>query len=240
MNASGQKPEISILLPVCNEAMQIESCIKEVEVAIGRLSYSYEIIVSEDGSSDGTDVVVENLLRTDPRIGLLHSNVRLGKGKAIKNALQRAKGDIIIFMDADLATSLNYLPKALQLVREQGGLVIASRHVPGSIVRRRASRTFFSLAYNLLVRSLFLDGVHDHQCGFKAISHKAARTVLETKSNGFFFDTEMILRCKKYGFSVVEIGVEWAETRGKGQSKVKLLSDAQRIGMELLTYRFKS
>jgi hypothetical protein len=237
LNTSGQKKEISILLPVHNEALQIEKCIQEVGAAVSRLSDSYEIIVSEDGSTDGTDAIVSTLLLTDPNLSLLHSNARLGKGRAIKKALERARGDIVVFMDADLATSLDYLPKVLQSVRERDGLAIASRHVEGSVVRRRASRTFFSLAYNVTVRLLFLDSIRDHQCGFKAMSRKASRAVLDTKSNGFFFDTEMILRCKRQGFSIVEIGVEWAETRGKGESKVKLFRDAKRIGLDLLAFR---
>jgi len=237
LNKLGQMKELSVLLPVYNEASQVEKCIRKLETAVNRFSSFYEIIISEDGSTDGTDAIVKDLLLSYPNLVFLHSSVRLGKGKAIKKAVGKALGDVIVFMDADLATSLDYLPKLLQSVRRQGGLAIASRHVEGSVVRRRASRTFFSLAYNLFVRLLFFDGVHDHQCGFKAMSRKAANVVSETKSDGFFFDTELILRCTKQGFPIKEIGVAWAETRGKGESKVKLLRDAQRIGLDLLKYR---
>ena len=237
MNTIGEKKELSLLLPVYNEASRIENCIRKLESAIKRLSLSYEIIVSEDGSTDGTDDRVKNLLLSDSNLWLLHSSVRLGKGKAIKKAVEKAMGEIIVFMDADLSTSLDYLPTLLQSVREQGGLAIASRHVERSVVQRRASRTFFSLAYNLFVRLLFFDGVRDHQCGCKAMSRKAAKVVLETESDGFFFDTELILRCRRRGFLIKEIGVEWAERRGKGESKVKLFRDAQLIGLDLLAYR---
>jgi hypothetical protein len=88
-----------------------------------------------------------------------------------------------------------------------------------------------------MVRLLFFDGVRDHQCGFKVIGREASKFVLGTISDGFFFDTELILRCKKHGVLIREIGVEWTEARGKGVSKVKLLRDAQRIGLDLLAYR---
>jgi glycosyltransferase involved in cell wall biosynthesis len=233
------RPEkkISILLPAYNEALQIEKCVREVERAVSSLSGSYEIIVSEDGSTDGTDRVVEALSVVNPNLTLLHSPVRLGKGKAIKNALKSAKGDVIVFMDVDLATSLECLPRILELVKEHGGMAIGSRHVEGSRVQRRVSRTLFSLAYNLFVRVLFLDSVHDHQCGFKAMSREATKALCDTKADGFFFDTEMIVRCKKLGFPVTEVGVAWAETRGKRGSKVKLFSDAKRIGLDLLAFR---
>ncbi len=238
MSVARPKIGISVVLPAHNEALQIEKCVREVDRAIGSLSGSYEVIVAEDGSTDGTDCIVVGLSKIIPRLILLHSPERLGKGKAIKNALRSARGEIIVFMDVDLATSLNYLPQVLRTVEKNGGMAIGSRHMEGSRVRRRASRTLFSLAYNLLVRVLFLDNVHDHQCGFKAMRHEVAEQVGNVKSNGFFFDTEMILRCKKSGFPIKEVAVEWSESRGRSMSKVRLFRDAARIGLDLFEYKF--
>jgi hypothetical protein len=141
-------------------------------------------------------------------------------------------------MDVDLATSLHSLPQVVERVERHGGIVIGSRHVEGSRVQRRAARTMFSLVYNLLVRVLFLDSVHDHQCGFKAMRHEVAEALGDIKSDGFFFDTEMILRCKKAGLPIAEVGVEWSENRMRNTSKVRLFHDAARIGLDLLKYRF--
>ena len=69
------------------------------------------------------------------------------------------------------------------------------------------------------------------------MSRKASQALRDTKSDGFFFDTEMIVRCKKLGFPLVEVGVEWAETKRKSPSKVKLFSDGKRIGLDLLKFR---
>ena len=90
-----------------------------------------------------------------------------------------------------------------RVVKENGGMAIGSRHVEGAGFRRRAPRTLFSLTYNLFVRLLFLDGIRDHQCGFKTMSREVAEVVLNnSKSDGYFFDTEMIVRCKKLGYPV--------------------------------------
>ena len=241
MKSTQPKKEISILLPAYNEASQIEKCVLEVEAAISSFSKSYEIIVSEDGSTDGTDSIVAKMAKFNPNLVLLHSPTRLGKGKAIKNALSSAKGNVIVFMDVDLATNLECLPQILRLVKENGGMAIGSRHVEGSCVQRRVSRTLFSLTYNLFVRLLFLDGIHDHQCGFKIMSRKVAEAVLSnSKSDGYFFDTEMIVRCKKLGFPVVEVGVKWSEKRKKGESKVNLFQDAKKIGLDMLAFRLNS
>ena len=238
MKSAKPKKEISILLPAYNEASQIEKCVMEVEATVSSFSKSYEIIVSEDGSTDGTDAIVAKMAKFNPNLVLLHSPTRLGKGKAIKNALSSSKGNVIVFMDVDLATNLECLPQVLRLVKENGGMAIGSRHVEGSRVQRRVSRTLFSLTYNLFVRMLFLDGIHDHQCGFKIMSREVAEAVLSNiKSDGYFFDTEMIVRCKKLGFPVVEVGVKWSEKRKKGDSKVNLFQDAKKIGLDMLAFR---
>jgi len=232
--------EISIILPAFNEAAQIELCVRKVEDVVKSFSKSYEIIVSEDGSTDGTDVIVAKLAKINPNLVLLHSPSRLGKGKGIKNALSSSKGKIITFMDVDLATNLECLPQLLRVVKENGGMAIGSRHVTGSRVQRRVSRTLFSLTYNLAVRLLFLDGIHDHQCGFKTMSREVAEAVLNvSKSDGYFFDTEMIVRCKQLGFPVAEVPVQWAE-KNKGNSKVNPVQDAKKIGLDMLAFRLNS
>jgi glycosyltransferase involved in cell wall biosynthesis len=242
LKSARPEKEISILLPAYNEALRIEQCVKDVEQAVSSFSGSYEIIVAEDGSTDGTDHIVATLAESNPNLSFLHSLVRLGKGKAIKKALSSAKGDVIVFMDVDLSTSLRYLPRIVQLAKEHRGMAIGSRHVKGSRVKRSFSRTLFSLTYNLLARALFLDGIHDHQCGFKAMSHEVAEALRDNcKSDGFFFDTEMILRCKKLGFPLIEVGVEWVETRKKSEpSGIKLFRDAMKVGIDLLRFRLNA
>lgn len=237
MKNSQPLKELSILLPAYNESSQIESCIKAVEAAVKGFCKSYEIIVSEDGSTDGTETIVGNMAKFNPNLILLHNTTRLGKGKAIKNALSSSKGEFITFMDVDLATDLACLPELVDVVRINGGMAIGSRHVPGARVQRRPIRTLFSLSYNFFVRLLFLDGIHDHQCGFKTMSREIAEAVLNcSKSDGYFFDTELIVRCKQLGYSVKEVPVSWHE-RSKGSSKVNPVRDAKKICMDMLAFR---
>jgi glycosyltransferase involved in cell wall biosynthesis len=222
-----------------NEARRIERCVDEVEKKVKSFSRSYEIIIAEDGSTDGTNIIGARLAEKNP-VKFLHSPVRLGKGKAIKRAMCMAHGDVIVFLDADLAANLSHLPRIVEAVRRNGGMAVGSRYVVGSSVRRPFSRTFFSVAYNLLVRMLFCDGVRDHQCGFKAFSHELAEVLCsKAESDGLFLDTEMIVWAKRLGYAVTEVGVEWRELRSKGESKVRLFRDTLKMGMELLRFRLK-
>ncbi len=230
------RKELSILLPAYNEATQIEQCILEVEAAVRGLSSSYEIIVSEDGSTDGTDEIVSKMAQVNPNLRLLHYSERLGKGKAIKNAVNNSRGEIIAFMDVDLATDLACLPRLLDTVKQKGGMAIGSRHISGSRVQRHTKRTLFSLTYNTMVRLLFLDGVRDHQCGFKTMKTNVAKAVLNiSKSDGYFFDTEMIVRCKQLGYPVTEVPVNWMEHNQS--SKVNPTRDSGKIFRDMINFR---
>jgi glycosyltransferase involved in cell wall biosynthesis len=230
--------ETSILLPAYNEASRIEHCLREVDRAVGAFTRSYEIIVVEDGSIDGTARIVANLSRTVAHLRLLHSANRLGKGKAVKRGLKAATGDIVIFMDVDLSASLRFLPRIAELAKTTRGLVIGSRHVKGSRVRRSLVRSVSSLAYNLLVRLVFHDGVRDHQCGFKAMSREVAEFLRKNaKSEGFFLDTEMILLCRMHGIPVVEVAVDWNEVRKRNATGVRLFRDSVKLGIKLLRFR---
>jgi glycosyltransferase involved in cell wall biosynthesis len=221
-----------------NEAARIKRCIQEVEKAVKSFTSSYEIVVMEDGSTDGTDKIAASLAELNPKIRFLHFPMRLGKGKAIKNAFDVAKGNIMVLLDADLATRLDYLPSLVKTIEERGGMVVGSRFASGASVTRPVSRTLFSLIYNLLIRLLFRDGIHDHQCGFKAFSRDLTMELKnKTVTDGFFIDTEFIVNAKKLGYPITEIAVAWAEPRGRGESKVRPLREALKMSFELLRLR---
>lgn len=241
VNLPSEDVEVSVLLPMYNEAKNIERCVAEVERMVKSFFHSYEIIIAEDGSTDGTDIIGARLAEKNPRLKFLHSPTRLGKGKAIKRAISVVRGRVIVFMDADLATDIECLPKIVKIVQTHGGMAIGSRYVPGAYVERPLSRKIFSMTYNMLVRILFRDGILDHQCGFKALTYELAQELCKKcTSDGLFLDTEMIVQAKRLGYEVTEVAVNWRETRGKGESKVKLFKDSLKIGMDLIKFKLRS
>jgi glycosyltransferase involved in cell wall biosynthesis len=230
--------DISILLPAYNEASRIERSLREVGHAVETITESYEIVVIEDGSIDNTAEIVAELSTSIDHLRLLHSERRLGKGKAVKKGIASATSDIVVFMDVDLSANLKSLSKMVHLARTTNGLAVGSRHIKGSRVRRSFLRTISSLTYNLLVRLIFQDGVRDHQCGFKAMNRRVADFLRKNaKSEGFFLDTEMILLCKMHAIPVIEVAVDWTEVQKKKSQGVRLFKDATRIGFEMLRFR---
>ncbi len=227
--------EVTVILPMYNEADRIERCVREVKATLDRFSQSYEIIIAEDGSTDGTDKIVARLAVEDERITHLHSDQRIGKGAALKRAIEHALGEVIVFVDADLPTSLDNLPVLLELTKKSHGMTIGSRIIKGAVTKRPVLRGVASKCYNLLVRALFHDGVYDHQCGFKAFSKTMLAGILDqVNDDGWFFDTEIIIRAKKAGYQIIEIPVRYVETRNRRESKVKVLHISKQMGLALL------
>jgi len=160
---------MSIVIPAYNEAAALGRSIGCVEDAVSQMTDSYELIIAEDGSTDGTDRVAEKLTNDNSKIVHLHSDPQLGKGSALKRALKASRGEIVVFMDADMATNLEHLPELLNSIGSGNGIAVGSRHIRGSCVERPFSRAIASLAYNLFVRILFGDGVFDHQCSLEML-----------------------------------------------------------------------
>jgi len=217
-----------------NESDRIERCVSEVKAALERFSKRYEIILAEDGSTDGTDKIAARLAAQDKRIIHLHSNQRMGRGAALKRAIKCASGEVIVYIDADLAMSLDRLQTLIEVARKNCGISTGSRMIKGSVVKRPILRSICSICYNLLVRALFRDGVHDHQCGFKAFT-KSMLTNINAADDNWFWDTEIIVRAKKASYQVIEIPITWTEKRRSSESKVKVFHDAKTMGLALLS-----
>ena len=226
-------------MPAYNEASTLKQNVGLIEKVVSQITDLYEIIIAEDGCSDETVKVAADISNNCSKVVHLHSDYRLGKGLALKRALKTSKGQVLVFMDADLATSLDHLHDVVKFVESGYDIVIGSRHVKGSHVRRPLSRGIASRAYNLLVKLLFWDNVSDHQCGFKGFNHQALKGVIdEVTENGFVFDTELIVRMKKRGLRIIEIPVKWAEPEDR-IPKFNLLADGIKMGLKLVKLRFK-
>jgi hypothetical protein len=194
----------------------------------------YEILVCDDCSNDGTHKILLSVAEKNTGVRLLHFRQRIGKGGTIKAALAKAKGDIIVIMDADLATDLRHIRELMGIVETDRALIIGERAIHDRLTQGY-TRTILTLGYNSLVRLLFRTGVTDHQCGFKGLKYADARLLFEqVVDNGFLFDTELILRAKKFGLPIKRIPVKWKERRPGRKLQLSPLTTTLKMGVGLI------
>ena len=217
---------IVVTVPAYNESKNLRKCVEFLLKETLPLKEDFCIVIAEDGSTDGTDVVAKCLEGANSKVIHFHSAQKLGRGLALKRAWNKVDGDIYVFIDADLATNMKYYPQLINSIREGNDLATGSRYIKGAKVNRPFLRDFTSRFYNKLIRMMYKDKVFDHQIGFKAFSKRLIKDELNNcRSNGWFWDTEIIVRSIHKNYKVVEFPVEWKEKQRKNTSLKRLISD---------------
>jgi glycosyltransferase involved in cell wall biosynthesis len=226
-------PVFSVIIPVYNEA---DIVVKNIGILRNLLQKEdYELIACDDCSKDGTYDKLKDFAPNarDLNIQVLRSTNWVGKGGTIKNAVEKALGEIVIIMDIDLSADLRCIPALIREAYDSGGVVIGERSTSDRYTQGYF-RVILSLAYNLLVRFLFKTDVRDHQCGFKAMKTDVARKlVAETRNNGFVFDTELIVLARSLGIPVRRIPVKWRDARPR-KSNLKWVKASFTMMKELI------
>ncbi|MDD1676772.1 MAG: glycosyltransferase family 2 protein, partial [Methanomicrobiales archaeon] len=208
-------PKVCVILPVYNDRVALERAIPQTIGVLEKIAGSFEVIVAEDGSTDGSREFVEQLAVTDSRVRLLHSDQRQGRGRALTRAIQAAQAPVVCYYDVDLATDLKHLPELVDSIRRGFDIATGSRLMQGSGVRRSGGREFTSRGYNLLVRMVLGSTLLDHQCGFKAFNRDRLIPLLpRVHATHWFWDTEVLVRAQKAGYRVREFAVQWTEGKG--------------------------
>src|SRR5262245_45048632 len=169
-------PFLSVVLPAYNEAHVIGKTVESIRYYCEDRRYTYEILVAADGN-DGTRESAARIAATDPRIRVLGTHERRGKGRGIREAIALAKGQIIGFADADYKTPIEELEKLLPEFDRGYDIVIGSRAVPGCTIdtpqplyRKIGSRAFAFVMHSLIG----LWNIRDTQCGFKFFRRQVA------------------------------------------------------------------
>ncbi|HQC12577.1 MAG TPA: glycosyltransferase family 2 protein [Methanoregulaceae archaeon] len=208
-------PEVSAVIPVYNDRKALERAIPESLEVLGAITDSFELIVAEDGSTDGSCEYIRSWEERDPRVRLLHSDERQGRGKALNRCFREARGRILCYYDVDLATDMRHLADLVGAIREGYDISTGSRLLPDSDIERSGRRELASRGYNLLVRAVLGSSLRDHQCGFKGFMRERVLAILPSVRAGhWFWDTELLVRAQKDGYRVYEFPVHWVEGAG--------------------------
>jgi dolichyl-phosphate beta-glucosyltransferase len=210
-------PFLSIVIPAFNEESRIETSLERMRAFLGSREWSWEIVVVDDGSTDGTTHIVQSQSDLDGRVRLIRA-AHGGKGAAVKRGMSEARGQWRFLCDADLSMPPEELDR---FFAGSGGaplydISIGSREAVGARrLEEPWSRHFLGRVYNWTVKLVALRGIEDTQCGFKLYSADAAMLVFPAQRlQGFGFDVENLFIARKAGFSIGEVPIDWQYYEG--------------------------
>jgi glycosyltransferase involved in cell wall biosynthesis len=240
--------EYSIVVPAYNEADKISSTIVQIIGFMRDYSNSFELIISDDGSTDNTASVVESLQQDNPELILL-KNPHKGKGPTVWSGFMKAQGELIYMADADLSAPISELKKLSVWAKENDyDIVIASREGVGAErVSEPIHRHIMGRIFNFLVRIVALPGIQDTQCGFKLFKKACVQDVFPRlgrlrdakelkKPYTGAWDVEVLLIAKKLGYKIKSVPVTWVYVK---TTRVSPVTDSIKMFFEVLSIRLR-
>lgn len=211
---------LSIVIPAYNEAKRLPKTLERIRSYLQEATNRWrvdmseiEVIVVDDGSTDGTSELARSFSDRLPNLQVLRHTPNRGKGYAVKRGMLSANGRFRLFSDADLSTPIDELDKMLPLLlSDEADIAIASRGLPQSqlLVRQPWYREMLGRLFNLVVQALATPGIWDTQCGFKLFRSDVAERLFKLQTlDGFAFDVEVLYLARKFKYRVAEIPVRW-------------------------------
>jgi dolichyl-phosphate beta-glucosyltransferase len=232
-------PRWSVVIPAFNEARRLPPYLADVIAYFDGRGEPYEVLVVDDGSSDGTADAVTGIARAHPSVRVLRQARNEGKGAAVRRGMLAAGGERRLFADADGATPIVELKRLEAALSAGADIAIGSRARldPSVSVTARPHRVLAGRIFSWLVGRFAIRGVIDSQCGFKAFTAAAATDLFGcVRTRGFGFDVEVLLLAQAAGYRIVEVGVNWADQPG---SKVAVATDGPRMLWEVARARLR-
>ena len=229
--------DISVVIPAYNEEKRLGSTLERILSYMAEAGHDCEIVVVDDGSSDGTAAVAGSFSCRGVRT--LRSLSNRGKGHAVRSGMLEAGKSHVLFSDADLSTPIEEVEKlAAPVLAGRAQIAFGSRAVSGSVIE--VSQPFHRVAmgktFNLLVRAIALRGFHDTQCGFKLFTRDAAREVFRRQRlSGFGFDVEILAIARRLGFRIAEVPVRWINS---ADTRVHAVRDSIPMFLDLFRVRW--
>jgi glycosyltransferase involved in cell wall biosynthesis len=239
------RPYLSIIIPAYNEEKRLGVTLEKIHSffasrAAGLGVRDIEILVVDDGSSDGTARVVRKLTASMPELRFVKNEINRGKGYSVKRGICEARGSVALFTDADLSLPIEEAGKLLTSIAEGNDVAIGSRGIDRSLMGTPPPllRTIAGGVFNTLVRVLVGLPFHDTQCGLKAFSRDRCRPIFEQQRiEGFGFDPEILFLARRHGLKTAEVAVRSSHDSA---SKVHLWRDSARMFRDLLYIRWNS
>jgi glycosyltransferase involved in cell wall biosynthesis len=235
-----QDTAITIIIPVHNEEKRLLHCLQRTIEYCDSIQWDYELIIVEDGSTDRTVEIAQDMVSRNDRVKLVSNEERLGKGKAIRSGVLYAEKKFVGYMDADLSADPSEFERLLPFI-DDFDIVVGSRILRGQLprIKRPFIRSFLSSCYSKLFRTVFRGiTIYDPQCGLKLFKMSIAQDLLsQIETNGFAFDCEVIAKASSLGFSIKEVPIIWEHQYG---SKVSILPEIMKMARDLFIVWYKT
>jgi glycosyltransferase involved in cell wall biosynthesis len=231
------EPFLSIVVPAYNEAGRLRDTLERLHRFKQLEPYAIELMVVDDGSTDQTVETVSEF----PGVRLVRNDRNHGKGFTVRHGVLEARGELVLFTDADLSTPIEEADKLLSALQSSGAdASIGSRALQRELIgiHQPWFRDMAGRFFNLLVRAFTGLRFHDTQCGFKLFKRSSTRQAFERmRVEGFGFDPELLFLIERGGGRVVEVPVRWNDSPA---TKVRFLRDATQMFLDLIAIRWRA
>jgi glycosyltransferase involved in cell wall biosynthesis len=232
-------PDLSIIIPSFNEEQRLPDTLRKIAAYVRERRPNTEVIVVDDGSSDKTATVARSYQARIPLLRVLSNGTNRGKGFSVRYGSLEARGNIVLFTDADLSSPIEEGEKLLAgLVTHD--VAIGSRAVDRSLIEAHQSpfRESAGIVFNRIVRIILRLPFVDTQCGFKAFRRERCRVIFEQQTiERFGFDPELLYLARHHGLSTIEVPVRWAHSPA---TKVSMLKDSLQMFLDVFVIRWNA
>jgi len=231
---------VSVVVAAYNEEARLEPTLRAMLGYFRSRALDVEVIVVDDGSSDGTTALVERLAGAMPELRAVRLAPNHGKGYAVRAGVGRARGALVLCADADGAAPIEEIERLEAALAAGADVAIGSRALGGEGVRvvARLHRRLIGRVFHQLVKLLAVRGFRDTQCGFKLFRAVAARDLFpRLRVDGFGYDVELLVLAQRRGYRVTEVPVNWRHQPG---SHLRLVRDSLRMARDLWAIRARA
>jgi dolichyl-phosphate beta-glucosyltransferase len=236
---SSEAPELSIIIPAYNEELRLPATLSSIAAYTRSSKRRIEVIVVDDGSHDKTVAVAEQFRNEIPSLRVVSNGENRGKGYSVRHGMQEARGEIVLFTDADLSAPIEEVEKLLPAMKTND-VAIGSRAMDRSQITVHESpfREFAGIIFNKIVRLILWLPFVDTQCGFKAFRREPCKIIFEQQTiERFGFDPELLYLARHHGLRSVEISVRWGHSPA---TKVSMMRDSMMMFVDVFVIRWNS